>query len=166
MDLLRSNDSNTGIRVNTDVEGLARFEIFPDYVHKFLAYVSGQQHTTDALTGGEDDTLKVTVTLAKPALARVAEELAFGMDQNFPNPFNPSTTIRYTLAEPCDVRLTVYDVLGQQVRALERTARAAGVHTVSWDGQDALGRKVASGVYIYRLQAGPGVAIRRMILSR
>ena len=102
--------------------------------------------------------------LAKPALAD--EALTFGADQNYPNPFNPATTIRYTLPEASDVRLTVYNILGQQVRVLVSTKQMPGVYSVSWDSRDAYGRSVASGLYFYRLEAGPHVAVRKMLLMK
>ena len=69
----------------------------------------------------------------------------------FPNPFNPSTVIRYALPEGSFVRLEVYDVLGRRVRELVRDRQSAGWHSVVWDGRDEFGRKVGSGVYLCRL---------------
>ncbi len=108
---------------------------------------------------------------AKLALADVPEEAApevfeFGMDQNFPNPFNPSTTIRYALPQATDVQLTVYNVLGQEVRVLVSQYLPAGAHAIQWDGRDAIGRAVSSGIYMYRLVAGEKVAVRRMIFLK
>lgn len=102
--------------------------------------------------------------LAKPALTD--EALTFGVDQNYPNPFNPVTTIRYTLPEASDVRLVIYNILGQQVRVLVNAKQMPGVYSVSWDSRDAYGRSVASGLYFYRLQAGPHVAVRKMLLMK
>ena len=95
-----------------------------------------------------------------------SEQDAVELEQNHPNPFNPSTVIRYALAEPADVRLTVYSTLGQEVRTLVNSAQAAGAYSVQWDGRDAFGRGVATGTYIYRLQAGPNVAMRKMIFAK
>ena len=96
----------------------------------------------------------------------VAKPLRFEVEQNYPNPFNPSTTIRYTLVEASDVRLTIYNALGQEVRALVNATQSAGVQSVQWDGRDALGKLVASGLYIYRLEAGTKVAVRKMIFAK
>ena len=95
-----------------------------------------------------------------------AKNLAFELHQNYPNPFNPATTIQYTLTEGADVRLTIYNILGQQVRVLGDTAQGAGVHSVQWDGKDAFGRQVTSGLYLYRLEAGNNVAVRKMVLAK
>jgi hypothetical protein len=73
--------------------------------------------------------------------------------QNYPNPFNPGTTIRYTLPLPSRVTLEVFNILGQRVRTLVDGDQYAGTFYVVWDGTNGDGKRVASGVYIYRLQA-------------
>ncbi|MDE3260159.1 MAG: T9SS type A sorting domain-containing protein [Gemmatimonadota bacterium] len=83
-----------------------------------------------------------------------------------PNPFNPSTVIGYQLPEAGDVRLAIYSVLGQEVRVLVNEGMEAGSFTVTWDGTDAPGRRVASGVYLYRIQAGGFSAVKRMVLLK
>ena len=90
----------------------------------------------------------------------------FGLEQNVPNPFNPSTVIGYQLAEGGDVRLAIYSVLGQEVRVLVNERQEAGSFTATWDGRDAQGRRVASGIYLYRLQAGGFTAVKRMLLLK
>ena len=104
---------------------------------------------------------------SKPVALEFAPEadLTFGME-NYPNPFNPSTTIRYTLPEASNVRLTIYNVLGQEVRTLVNAAQSRGVHSVQWDGRDASGRQAATGIYIYRLEAGQFVATRNMVFTK
>ena len=88
------------------------------------------------------------------------------LEQNFPNPFNPITTIRFTLNEPTRVRLTILNVRGQRVRQLADGLYNAGPHTLQWDGRDAGGRQVASGIYFYRLEAGSHVRSKKMTLIR
>lgn len=93
----------------------------------------------------------------------------FALFQNHPNPFNPSTTIRYQVAEGAantDVRLTVYNVLGQRVRTLVQRQQAPGRYAVKWDGKDDRGQTVPSGVYLYRFEAGRFVQARKMLLVR
>lgn len=82
-----------------------------------------------------------------PAQARLA--------QNYPNPFNPTTTIPYELHVPGRVAVSVYDALGRRVRVLYAGTRAAGQHEVRWDGRDAAGRSLPSGLYLYRLDVWP-----------
>jgi photosystem II stability/assembly factor-like uncharacterized protein len=89
------------------------------------------------------------------------------LGQNFPNPFNPRTTISYDLRGPARVSLKIYDVSGHLVRVLrDGVAETAGHHEVTWEGRDRAGRGVAAGVYFYRLQAGPYVGTRRMLLVK
>jgi len=94
------------------------------------------------------------------------QPLAFGLEQNAPNPFNPMTTIRFTLSEPAHARLALYTVTGQLVRVLVDGSKEAGMHEVGWDGRDMLGRSVASGVYVCRLTNGDATIVRRMVLAR
>jgi len=89
-----------------------------------------------------------------------------GLLANYPNPFNPSTTIPYVLAEAGLVKLSVYNVLGQQIRVLVDQLHVPGSYTVSWDGQDAAGMPVAGGVYFYRLQAGEHSAVQKMLFAK
>jgi hypothetical protein len=86
--------------------------------------------------------------------------------QNTPNPFNPSTTIAFTLADDGVVSLRVYNALGQQVRTLVNRHTTAGHHTVTWNGRDDRGNAVASGVYLYRLVTGDKVMVKRMSMVR
>ena len=78
----------------------------------------------------------------------------FTLHQNAPNPFNPATSIPFSLARRGTVRLVVHDALGRTVRTLVDGPRAAGTHTLRWDGRDDSGRAVSSGVYICRMRAG------------
>ena len=92
---------------------------------------------------------------------------AFALHPNYPNPFNPATTIRYALSKTADVRLTIYNVLGQQVAQLiDLKNQTAGTYSVIWDGRDESGHRVASGVYIYSLDLGGAVQSRRMALVK
>ncbi|RMH97292.1 MAG: choice-of-anchor D domain-containing protein [Calditrichaeota bacterium] len=79
----------------------------------------------------------------------------FALEQNYPNPFNPATTIPYRLAERSRVKLEIYDLLGRRVRTLVQAVEATGAHRQTWDGRDDRGHPVASGIYIYRLEAEP-----------
>ena len=77
----------------------------------------------------------------------------FALDHNFPNPFNPETTIRYAIPEASQVRLVVYNILGQEVARLVDKDQVPGFYALRWDGTDTFGRSVASGVYLYKIQA-------------
>ena len=90
----------------------------------------------------------------------------FALDPNYPNPFNSSTTIRYRLAEPGPVRLEIFDVQGRRVKKLADGDVGAGVYQVEWDGMDASGKPVATGVYLVRLQKGTASLVHKMLLLK
>ncbi len=96
------------------------------------------------------------------------QAVGFSLAQNFPNPFNPSTTIRYSVggSAPAFVTLVVYDMLGRKVRTLIAEIKTRGEYLVEWDGRDDMGRAVASGSYVYRLTAGPTTLSKLMVLAR
>ncbi|MGP8323231.1 MAG: FlgD immunoglobulin-like domain containing protein [Methanosarcinaceae archaeon] len=87
----------------------------------------------------------------------------FTLQQNYPNPFNPSTTIKYSMAKPCDVQIKIYNQLGQEVYTLVNERKVAGEYNVRWNGRDAKGNELASGIYYYRLTAGKRVDTKKML---
>jgi N-acetylneuraminic acid mutarotase len=92
---------------------------------------------------------------------REALPTCFALGQNYPNPFNPSTTIKYELTKSSAVKLSVYDMLGREVSVLVNERRNAGVHEVKFNGSN-----LASGVYLYRIQAGDFVSTKKLVLLR
>lgn len=90
----------------------------------------------------------------------------WALRQNAPNPFNPSTTISFTLAEPARAELQVFNVRGQNIRKLVAGSLEAGDHSVTWDGRDDAGARVPSGVYFYKLTAGSFEGLQRMVLLK
>ena len=90
----------------------------------------------------------------------------FALNQNYPNPFNPVTNIRFTLPNAGNVRLCVYNMLGEEVKTLVDVHKTAGVYSVDWDGTNSAGRKIASGVYFYKLQMGSSVQVKKMLLMK
>ena len=86
--------------------------------------------------------------------------------QNFPNPFNPSTTIRFTVAAKSPVELLIFNVQGQRVRTLVAETKPAGKYLVLWDGRNERGKLVATGVYFYRLRVGPYLSVKKMLLIK
>ena len=113
-----------------------------DYLKRFSSSVVGQMCT---------------------ALAEAPAELPteFGLEANYPNPFNPSTTIRFSLPESAQVRLVVLDVLGRQIRVLLDGTRQAGAYEVLFDAND-----LPSGMYLYRLETPQGSFVRTMLLAK
>lgn len=92
--------------------------------------------------------------------------LVFQLYQNHPNPFNPSTRIRYSLPTDSQVRLMIYDLEGRTIAVLVEGFQRAGIYTQIWGASDLKGRQLPNGVYFYRLQAGAHVATRKMMLLR
>jgi len=88
------------------------------------------------------------------------------LGQNYPNPFNPTTVISYQLLEVSEVELTVYNQLGQKVKALVNERQPTGIYQIRWDGRGNDGNQVAGGVYLYRLKAGSFIHARKMVLLR
>ena len=91
---------------------------------------------------------------------------SFALHANYPNPFNPSTTISYDLPEQAQVTLGIYDLLGKQIKTLVNQSQDAGKRIAVWDGTDDLGRPVSAGVYLYQIQAGEFSQTRKMLLLK
>jgi hypothetical protein len=120
----------------------------------------------------DDYVLEDAGELTVPSANRFTLELkavvpaTFTLHQNFPNPFNPITTLRYDLPEDNFVMLTVYDMLGRTIVQLVNTAQEAGFKSVQWDATDSMGRAVSAGVYLYQIQAGEFVQTKKMVLLK
>ena len=103
-----------------------------------------------------DDTLIVV-----PGVDGIPAE--FALHQNYPNPFNPVTSINFDLPEVADVKLVIYDITGRKVRTLvNESALSPGYMKINWNGRDDYGNSVSTGMYIYRLQAGDFVDVKKM----
>lgn len=116
------------------------------------------------LSGVNSIAIKGTVTGISSGSANSASR--FVLHPASPNPFNPSTTIRYEIPKTGQVQLTVFNMLGQVVRALVNEEKRAGTYSVEWDGRNDAGNVVGSGVYLYRLQAGSSARTMKMILMK
>ncbi|KAA3618617.1 MAG: T9SS C-terminal target domain-containing protein [Calditrichaeota bacterium] len=90
----------------------------------------------------------------------------FALEQNYPNPFNPSTTVKYSLAKTSDVRINVYNSLGQLVKVLVDQKQDAGSFEVTWTGRDVAGRIASSGIYFVKMTAGDFKSIKKMTLLK
>lgn len=88
------------------------------------------------------------------------------LHQNHPNPFNPETTISYTLSKPAQVTLTVYNLIGQPVRILVNRKMSDGTHQVTWNAKNDGGQTVPSGIYIYILKSGSYSEMQKMLLMK
>jgi glucuronoarabinoxylan endo-1,4-beta-xylanase len=104
--------------------------------------------------------LQINLTSVEPSTTLPA---TFELEQNYPNPFSTATAISYQLKTQADARLTIYDILGRVVRETRAGSQSAGTHSLLWDGSNASGHKVVSGVYFYTLQAGGESQARKMV---
>ncbi len=85
----------------------------------------------------------------------------FELSQNYPNPFNPTTTIRFNLPEAGNVKLTLFNILGQELRSLVNEFQESGVHTINFDASE-----LNSGMYIYKIESGSFTQTRKMTLVK
>ena len=128
---------------------------FLDQLHGWAVGENGTILKTISTTTGIDD-------IITPA----TQPEEFVLYNNYPNPFNPSTTISYNLPNANHTRLVVYNILGQEVRELVNGFYSAGKHEVVWDGMNSVGIKAASGIYFYTLEAGNVRIIKKMVLNK
>jgi hypothetical protein len=124
------------------------------------------QPTSPCIEAGEGGVDMGAFDYPWPLAVESTKPIQTALLPNAPNPFNPTTTIPFTLASDGAVSLRIYNVMGQQVRMLVSGHRSAGHHTVSWNGRDDRGKAVTSGVYLYRLTVAQTVRVRRMTLVR
>jgi len=90
----------------------------------------------------------------------------FELKQNYPNPFNPTTTIEYNLPTSSGVKISIYNVLGKEIRTLVDDNKSAGNHRVIWDGTDNSGRSVSSGIYFYQMISKNFSQVKRLALQK
>jgi hypothetical protein len=153
-DIYRASENGSFIKINatklppeatTYVDGTA--EPGRDYSYRLAAYDS------------DGTFLSHTVAVSVPAVA-------VSLDPSHPNPFRTSTTVGFRIPSPSRVRLTVHDVAGRLVSVLMDETRDGGFHEVEWNGRNAGGQKVHSGIYFYRLDAGTRIQVRKVVVVR
>jgi hypothetical protein len=120
------------------------------------------------LTRGElgDDNYALNSVASLGAIEIETRPEVYALGNNYPNPFNPATTIKYQLPEATDVRLEIFNVVGQVVRTLIADPQNAGRYTVQWDAANDSGQPLSSGIYFYRLQAGEFQEVNKMLLLK
>ena len=126
------------------------------------------------VTARDDNTNEVTVSATGYGMFSIAlgtiDDIVlpnrYTLYQNYPNPFNPVTVLQYDLPELSNVKLTIYDLAGRQVRSLLHETQAPGLKTIIWDARDGMGNKMGAGVYIYQLKTDNFIASKKMILVK
>jgi hypothetical protein len=168
-------DPNTGSHVSSYTNESGEFELRLAQ-GAYELYVSGSEDTgkssvTDIVEFDSDRSLNIR--LGEGVLGDDGQNAqkrglykAYLVGGNYPNPFNPSTTISYTVEQPSDIRLDVFDIRGRRVATLADRFHSQGIYHVQWDGVDSRGRVLASGVYFYRMKAENYSVTRKMILLK
>ncbi len=140
---------------------------------RVLVYMSSSAGVTGELFTVEGAAKLASVEAAdnygrsvKTTVVNKAVPTAFALRPNYPNPFNPVTNVAFALPVDCKVSLKIYNVAGQLVRTLVNETMPAGNHTVTWDGTNSSGEKVASGIYFYKLNAGDFSKTMKMVMTK
>jgi hypothetical protein len=139
---------------------------------RVLVYMnSGTGVTGELLTvsGATLDKVEAVDNFGRPVKTTLVNKViptAFALHPNYPNPFNPTTNISFALPVDSKVSLKLYNVAGQLVRTLVNETMPAGNHTVTWDGNNSNGEKVASGIYFYKLNAGDFSKTMKMVMTK
>lgn len=117
--------------------------------------------------GGLDTANVIVEVMALSGLANGPKiPRVYSISQNFPNPFNPKTEVRYQLPKSGDVRIVIYSVVGKEVKTIFHQQQPAGYHSIQWDGKNDSGYNVPSGIYLLLMEADSYRAVRKMMLLR
>jgi len=132
--------------------------------------ITWQVYASDGMDETEAGNGPRTITFDAGYALGVGDELGvpdvFALHQNYPNPFNPVTTIRFDIPHESHVLMDVYNVLGQRVRTLMNGTMQPGFHAVRWDGTNDMGKPLASGMYIYRIQSSKFTSVKKLVLMK
>ena len=150
--------------------GLCDMVLGIGWVNDNCVYVSGCDWVadsvdyTDAFFNSMDDCIETCVLVSNDESNQLPT--AFNLYNNYPNPFNPTTQIRYNLSEDAMVSITIYDIMGRSIRSLVNSKQTAGYRSIRWDGKNNLGEPVSAGMYIYTIQAGEFRQTKKMVLLK
>jgi len=148
--LAQQGQSLTYLDINLPADGQYNYAIRA--VYNYPAGVSENSNTVTVDYVSDDD----------PTLILLPTQLK----SNYPNPFNPSTTITFDILKDSHVCLEIFNIKGQKVKTLVDGLRGSGNHSIVWDGHDDIGREVNSGIYFYRMVSGEYTSVRKMILLK
>jgi len=135
------------------IEGINELHTSPIFRHDVLSRIIGWLQEDPAI-----------VSILEESVEIIPKQ--FSLQPNYPNPFNPSTNIRYSIDIISDVNITVYSLLGQEIATLQSGIQNPGVHSVEWSGRNNLGQPVATGMYLYRITAAGRALTGKMLLLK
>jgi hypothetical protein len=164
-------DSSTDCFDLTGIDfGLCDMVLGIGWVNDSCVYVSGCDFVadsvdyTDAFFNSMDDCIQSCVFISNFEINQLP--IAFNLYNNFPNPFNPITTLRYDLQEDVLVNVTIYDMMGRIIKNLVSSQQTAGYKSIKWNATNDAGSPVSAGIYIYMIQAGEFRQVRKMVLLK
>ena len=140
----------------------------PDLEYDFYSLVNGEYYDAGVKAiydDGESELVEINFPYTGTGVGNILP-LITELTGNYPNPFNPTTMIKFGLHEDQNVTLNVYNVKGEKVRTLVQGELEAGYHDVLWNGKDNSAKTVSSGVYFYKMKAGKYTSVKRMILMK
>ena len=132
--------------------------------HVFFCSPPGEGETNSFITTSPDTFAVAPATGINPSALSALN--SYKLEANYPNPFNPSTTIKYNLAKSGYTTVKVYNTLGEEVKTLVNGHQTTGEYTITWDGKNNQGSAVTSGIYILELRSGQFRQSRRMTLLK
>ena len=135
------------------IEGINELHTIPIYRYDVLRRIIGWLQEDPGI-----------LTISEERIETIPQK--FFLYPNYPNPFNPSTNIRYSINLISDVNITVYSILGQEISTLHSGVLESGYHSMVWNGTDRFGKSVGSGVYIYRIVSGNRALTGKMMMLK
>ena len=148
---------------------IANTSIISDTIVTFIAYPEALNCHNQPDYCIDGDTLTFEVPIVVQVVSAEPEPFTpeeFSLRQNYPNPFNPVTTLRYDLPENGHVNITIYDMLGREVKTLINQTQDAGYRSIIWDATNDYGKPVSAGIYLYQIQAGKYINTKKMVLLK
>ena len=127
------------------------FGRYPDGINNWVFMINPTPEASNIFTSADENNIS---------------QVCFNLIGNYPNPFNPETTISYQLPEDSEVELIIYNIKGQKVKTLINEILPAGEHSVIWNGRDSYGNRVGSGIYFYKLKASERSKVKKMLLFK
>ena len=169
LDTLIIDNNNAGLFISVSQSSEQNINIVMDSLSHIAFFTSllnynGTEEFIFTVTDLNGVSLNDTIMVTVLPLIEIPVKYAF--HQNYPNPFNPVTTVRYDIPENSHVNITIYDMLGRQVKTLIYQTQDSGYRSVIWDATNDYGKPVSAGIYLYQIQAGEYMQTKKMVLLK